>query len=69
MFLIGGGAGFGNHVCVSVQFFLGCELAWLYVCERFKRDLACACVVRHLGICLFVEDTKWQMGLEVMLNS
>ncbi len=33
------------------------------------RDGACACVVRRVIIFSFVEDTKWQMGLEVMQNS
>ncbi len=35
----------------------------------FVRDGACACVVRHVIIFSFVEDTKWQMGLELMKNS
>jgi hypothetical protein len=35
----------------------------------FVKDGAYACVVRHVTICSFVEDTKWQVGLEVMQNS
>ncbi len=38
------------------------------VIDLLVRDGACVCVVRHVAACSFVEDTKWQMGLEVMQN-
>jgi hypothetical protein len=68
VFLIGGGGvlGFGNYVCVSVQFFLGCEIAWLFVCERWSLRMRCE-TCSYMFICLKIQ--KWQMGLEFMQNS